>query len=197
MKHTLVAALALLLGASSANAAIITYEAVLSGLTESPPVVTTGSGSATLVYDSVLHTYELSADFENLIGTTTVAHIHCCLAVPLTGNVGVATPTPTFPGFPAGVTGGSYQNTFDMTLASSWSAAFLAANGGSTAAAELAFISGIAEGRAYLNIHSSFAQGGEIRGFFEQTAVVPEPGTYALMSAGLAGIALLRRRARR
>ncbi len=75
------------------------------------------------------------------------------------------TTTPTFAGFPLGVTSGSYNNTLDLTLASSYNPAYITANGGTTATAEAALAAAIASGRAYLNIHSSVFGGGEIRGF--------------------------------
>jgi hypothetical protein len=43
----------------------------------------------------------------------------------------VATTLPTFAGFPLGVTSGTYINTLDLTLASSYNPAFVTANGGS------------------------------------------------------------------
>lgn len=44
-------------------------------------------------------------------------------------------------------------------------------------------------------MHTTFAPGGEIRGFLLNP--IPEPGTYALMAAGLLGVAgrVRRRRA--
>src|SRR5262249_1322826 len=128
-------------------------------------------------------------DFQGLIGTTTASHIHSATAVPGTGTAGVATTTPTFAGFPLGVTAGTYDNTLDLTLASSYNPSFITANGGTTASAELALAGGIAAGKAYWNIHSTFAPGGEIRGFL---LPVPEPATLALL--GLATLLIRRRR---
>ena len=63
--------------------------------------------------------------------------------------------TPTFSGFPLGVTSGSFMQTFDMTQASSYNPAFVTANGGTVAGAEAALLAGLHAGTAYLNIHTS------------------------------------------
>jgi hypothetical protein len=67
---------------------------------------------------------------------------------------------------------------------------FLAANGGTAEGAADAFLQGMFDGKAYLNIHSSFRPGGEIRGFL----AVPEPATLALIGFGIAGTLARRRR---
>jgi CHRD domain/PEP-CTERM motif len=170
----------------------VTYGASLSGAAESPPNASAGTGTTTVIIDDVADTMEVIVSFSGLSGTTTASHIHCCTALPGTGTAGVATVLPLFTGFPTGVTSGTYDHTFDMTLAGSYNPAFVTAHGGTAAGAFSALLAGINAGEAYLNVHSTFAPGGEIRGFL---APVPEPETYALMLAGLAAIgAVVRRR---
>jgi hypothetical protein len=166
----------------------------LDGASESPPVTTLGTGSGTVNYDDVAHTLQLQVSFSGLTGNTTISHIHAPTTSPFSGNAGVATTTPTFAGFPAGVTSGLYSNTLDLTLASSYNdPTYINANGGTPAGAESALAAAIAAGQAYWNIHSTFAGGGEIRGFL---VPVPEPSTLALLGLG-AGTLLwqLRRKA--
>jgi hypothetical protein len=87
--------------------------------------------------------------FSGLLGTTTASHIHAATATPGMGTAMVATTTPTFPGFPLGVTSGTYDQTFDMTLASSFKPAFITAHGGTVASAEAALAASLADGTAY------------------------------------------------
>jgi CHRD domain len=177
-----------------AAAEIITFTASLSGPAESPPNASPGTGFAIVDFDPLGHTMRVRVTFSGLLSTTVASHIHSATAVAGTGTAGVATTTPTFAGFPLGVTSGSYDNTLDMTLASSYNPAFVTANGGTTASAETALFAGMIAGKSYLNVHTVQFGGGEIRGFLTP---VPAPPALFLAGAGAVtagGFRLLRRR---
>lgn len=179
--------------AQTAQAAPMLFQATLTGPGESPPNISPGVGHADVWLDAVANTMKVDVVFAGLLANTTASHIHCCTAAPFTGTAGVATAVPTFPGFPLGVKSGSYNQTFDMTLASSYNPAFITSHGGTAASAEAALFAGIMANDAYLNIHSMQFPTGEIRGFL---VFVPEPVTLSLFGAGLAGMAFIRRRRR-
>ncbi len=175
-------------------AAPILYTADLTGPNESPPNASPGTGFAEVWIDLAANTLQVNVTFAGLLGTTTASHIHAPTALPFTGTAGVATQVPTFINFPLGVTSGSYDHTFDLTQASSYNPAFVTANGGTPAGAEAALVTALAAGEAYLNIHTSVAPGGEIRGFL---APAPVPATLLLFGSGLAGLAGVRFRKNR
>jgi len=166
-----VLAAAALFTATATYAAPVNYVTSLSGPNESPPNASPGTGNASLIVDTATHLWTLHVSFSGLLGTTTASHTHAPTAVAGAGTASVATTTPTYAGFPLGVTSGTYDNVFDMTLASSYNPSYVSGNGGTTASAEAALAAQIAAGKAYLNIHSQTVPGGEIRGFW--TAAVP------------------------
>ena len=178
-----------LTSAMAVHAGIIVYGASLVGSQEVPPTGSPGTGAALVTIDTVMQTLSVNVTFSGLGSGTTASHIHCC--APLGVNAMVATTTPTFPGFPLGVTSGTYNMTFDLTMSSSYNPAFVTANGGTVASAESTLLAGLAAGQTYLNIHTTNFGGGEIRG---QLAVVPEPATWILTGATLAGLAAARRK---
>lgn len=186
-KLMMCAAAGVAMAASSSLATIQVFSTTLSGSQESPPVSTAGTGTGVFTYDDVAHALRMQVSFSGLTGTTTLAHIHASAALtPFTGNAGVVVQPPSLTNFPLGVTSGSYDMTFDLTQAATYNASYVTASGGTLALAEAALISQMSTGRAYFNIHTSFAGGGEIRGY------IPAPGAGALL--GVAGLVAMRRR---
>jgi hypothetical protein len=123
---------ALTLSATAAQASSITFIANLSGANENPSTPSLGTGLATIVLDPVAQTLQVNATFSGLTSNTTAAHIHCCQTMPGTNqNEGVATAVPTFPavdgfpGFPLGVTSGTFTSgVYDLTQSSIYNPAF-------------------------------------------------------------------------
>ena len=135
----------------------------LSPLNEPSNPTSAGTGTAVVTWDTTTSMMTVNVIFGGLTTGTTASHIHCCVAAP--GTAGVATTTPTFTGFPLGVTSGNYSHTFDMLDVSSYNPSFVTANGGTAASAEAVLFAGLQAGQAYLNVHTSANPGGEIRGF--------------------------------
>ncbi len=145
---------------------VFLFTAELNGANENPAVATPGTGTATVTWNTATSQMTVNVVFSDLTSGTTASHIHCC-AVPPT-NAGVATTLPTFPGFPTGVTSGTYSHTLDMTDPASYNPAFVSTHGGTVTSAEAALLAGLVAGQAYLNIHTTTHPGGEIRGVLLQ-----------------------------
>lgn len=182
--------------APAAIAETTTLRSTMSGPSEVPPNNSPGYGIAEIVIDDVAHTMTMMIPFNDLLGGTTAAHIHCCVGSPLDplGTASPATETPTLTGFPLGETTGVYNVTMSLLDPATYSTAFLAANGGTAASAEAALLAGLFGNLAYLNVHTDRYPGGEIRGYL--VTVIPEPSQWAMLSLGLlaTGVALKRTR---
>ena len=176
-----------LFGASYVSSGQI-YWVSLSGPAEVPANNSPGTGKAMVTIDVAANTMRVQANFSGLLAGVTACHIHAPTAVAFTGTAGVATTLPTFAGFPSGVTFGTYDQTFNMLLATSYNPSYVTNNGGTTATAFAALRTAIAAGRSYLNIHSTMFPGGEIRGFLNAcpTINVSIPDAFALGGGVLA-----------
>ncbi|MGH2668413.1 MAG: CHRD domain-containing protein [bacterium] len=172
---------------SLSNATTFIYTAALG-----PEVVgATGSGLVQIDWDDAAHTMRVQSTFSGLSGFTTQAHIHAPTLTPGTGTAGVATQLPSFTLFPLAVQAGSFDQTLDLTLLTTYNPQYVTDNGGTAAGAEASLKLALDEVRAYFNIHPTTFSSGEIRGF---PVLVPEPGTGALVGLGIAGIGLAARR---
>ena len=188
----LLLAATMLFAAPASHASLLHFSAQLNGPSESPPNASPGIGFALVDIDTLLNTMHVHAEFSGLGAPTTASHIHCCTIAPGTGTAGVATQTPSFVGFPLGVTSGVFDSVFDLTAAATYNPAFVTASGGTVAGAEAALIAGISGGRSYYNIHTTAFPAGEIRGF-----LLPEPGVIGLLALALGAASVVTRRRRR
>ena len=145
--------------------------------------------------DLDLITMQVQIEFAGLTGFTSAAFIHAPTALPGTGTAGVMTPAFTDSGFPVGVTGGTYDHTFDLQVASGYDPGFILATGGSgpfaISVALQTLLESFENGTTYLEIRSAAYPNGEIRGFFTE---VPEPASAAMIALGAGALALRRRR---
>jgi hypothetical protein len=177
----LILALAL---AIPARASVITYDAILLGSNEVPPTGSTGTGFASFTLDGNLLT--INESFSGLTAPASAAHIHCCNPVGV--NAIVAVPFTPFPN----TTSGTFMTTVDLSLAATYTAAFITQEGGTVADAENDLISALNNKNAYANIHDANFPAGEIRG---QIVVTPEPSGLLLFGTGLiAAMQVIRRK---
>jgi CHRD domain/PEP-CTERM motif len=191
--HSLPVAAALLYACVSPSQAATVFVTSLAGANEVPARVSPGSGFARVTIDNAMNNVRIVASFSNLTTPTVAGHIHCCVPSGVNGPIALA--FDRLPGFPLGVTSGVFDLTLNLLDQASYGAGFFTNNGGGTVAgARSAFLSGIAAGNTYVNIHTSRFPGGELRG---QLAQIPEPESWAMLIVGFGLIgSTLRRRAR-
>ncbi len=145
--------------AASSQASIVIYNIGLDGNQEVPVVNTTGFGSATVTLDTVSGAVSVVGTYSNLIGTVTASHIHGLAAAG--SNAGIIVTLTHSGGNSGTITGNGVLTSAQVT--------------------------GMLAGLTYVNVHSTFKPGGEIRG-----QVVPAPASLAAF--GLVTLAGARRR---
>jgi len=146
--------------ASQASAFVYLFDFPIDGLQEVPPVATPGTGNGVVTYDDFTNMLSWTITYQDLIGQATLSHFHGPAGFGMNAGVQIDI---------AALSGGIASPMVGMTTISESQEADLLA------------------GLWYVNIHSTFRPGGEIRG-----QVVPAPGALAL--GAFAGLAAVRRR---
>ena len=155
LRDSILAATAALALFTSAASAATGFSANLSGAQEVPVVVTPALGSSTCVLNNAQTQLTVFVKFQNLTGTYTASHIH--LPAPVGANAGVRF------GFAPTLTNANHDGVFNGT----WNSPTMTASD----------VSALLAGLAYVNIHSSFKPGGELRGQLLQDISVPTKST--------------------
>lgn len=171
LTYSVVAAIAATV--SPAQAATI-FTTSLLGSNESPPVVSTGAGIGELMLADDMNSFSVLINFSGLGSNAVAGHVHCCTATGSNTGVAIGFTVPR-------ATAGTIMGTYDLTMTSTYTGAFLLASGGTAAGARARFLGGLSDGLAYLNVHTVLNPGGEIRG---QLGAVPEAETWAMMLIG-------------
>lgn len=161
--------LALVLAAGPARATVITYVVSMDGAQEVPgPGDPDGTASGTIMLNDATGAISWSFTYAN-IAAPTLMHIHG-------------------PGGSAGSSAGVFVS---LGVATSGGPGTLVSNTSTSAANVAAIFANPTD--FYVNVHNGTFPNGAVRG---QLGTIPEPGTAALLAAGLAALAS-RRRTRR
>jgi hypothetical protein len=165
------AAVSALIVSMPASAVVTVFTTTLSKTGEPVPT-STATGAAVVSFDDAVNSITVLLSFAGLANSSPFGHIHCCTTAAGSGSAAVLLDFGTLPAVSTG--------------------SFIAFYPG--AAVFNTLLLGATAGKAYVNIHTpgTYAAG-EIRGFLSTTAV-PEPGSYALLLAGLGMVGFLARR---
>ena len=187
---SLAAAAAMLLGATSANAVVYTFNATLNSANEVSPVsASIATGLATLSYDTADNTYDFSMSVFGLSGGSSGKaangfHIHGAATTSQNGPVRVFLDAAPFLALNAGSTLLVGGNNVAAPV-------FVTGNGSYPV---MSFIDMLRGGLTYVNVHTSANAGGAVRGQLIEVTAVPEPSTYAMLLAGIAALGFVARR---
>ncbi len=176
----LVFALAMMSVPTAAKAGFVATASLLGANEKPTPTASTGTGFATITFDSTLDTLMYDVLYTGLLGTATASHIHIG---PVTGTGPVVLPFNPSPTGMSGELTGTLHNTDIINQATT----------GLTDISQIA--AQIQAGNGYVNVHSNLFPGGETRG--QLSVTTPEPASLLLLAAGLLALACGRRFARR
>jgi CHRD domain len=142
---------ALMALAAAASAQLSLFHADQTGAQEVPPVVTNGTGTFDILVTGAPGSYKLTfvGAYSGLTGNYTVSHLH---QAPAGSNGGVVLDIGPFH-TPSGTTAGSWK--------------------GTNVPVSDALVTALAAGNIYVNTHSSFKTGGELRGQLGAVATQP------------------------
>ena len=173
------------------------YRATLTGPSESPPNDSYAYGFLEITVDKVAQTMALRVNYEDLSSPVTAVHLHCCTAQPLIGVAPPSNPLPLMADSPDPASPVEnrqwYFASLNLNEASSYTPAFVDANGGSAIAARDSLLVGMATNRSYFNVHTANYPEGEMRGFIVMK-MVPEPSAWLMLLVGLGGVGWLAHR---
>ena len=150
------AALALLVGAASAEDQTLNFTALLSGANEVPGIASGSGGTATVTLNTATRTVTYKVDVYNLPSGATAAHFHA-------GGPGVAGPVVVNFVVPSGISN-------DFSISGTATSADLVPRNDQGIRSWDDFLQALTLGQIYVNVHSSVNGGGEVRG-----QVVPVP----------------------
>ena len=141
---------ALLIGTAAASAQVVVASATLGGGDETPILLSGAAGTAEVAIDTTAKEFAVTLRIFNIPTTTTAGHIHV-------GSKGIAGPVVI--DFPA-IAGrlGDFVTTFRVGEAAFRANAAIGINSIDDV------IQAVANGNAYVNIHTTTFPGGEIRG---------------------------------
>jgi len=143
---------------TSIASAQTSFQAVLTGAGEFPANASTATGFGTVVLSADQTTITVNESWSGLSAPASASHIHGPAGPGANANVLFP-----FSGVPSATSGSIPQQTFNITPTQ---------------------VGYLLNGTLYMNVHNVNFQGGEIRG---QLLPVPEPSTFGLIAAGIAG----------